>query len=419
MSENLSEVLFAEKYNVQETSTLIANSGSKKNQKLHNVTMDGEEQAGWYRLIKVMQWAWQGIDLIDCYEILAKVSASSNLRSDDGLLDTVVGFRSGNWNYEWSKQGMLYQKQGNEFADAGDKEKAQHAYYTASQYYSVASYPHLKGDESSIQAQTLAFSNYRKAFEFDEHALLREIKVPFKGKDIICYLHLPNDDDIHPVVIISGSVDALQCDLFQIFNNQLKPAGIAMLTVDMPGVGFSSAVKLEQDTSELHKVVLQHMKKVPWVDHDRVSLMGMRLGGNVANRLAFLEPKAVKAVVSIGAAVASVFDKFDNFSKLPPMTLDCFASRMQMKCSDADLLYQYCVPFSLVKQGLLGRNRIRIPLLSIGHSEDIMCNEQDLKLIAASSYEGEAHIIDKPPIFDSYLKSLQYSAEWLTKHLEE
>lgn len=419
MSENLSEVLFAEKYNVQETSTLIKNSGSKRNQKLHNVTMDGEEQAGWYRLIKVVQWAWQGIDLIDCYEILAKISASPNPRSDNELLDTVIGFRSGNWGYEWSKKGMLYQKQGNEFAEAGDKEQAQLAYYTASQYYSIASYPHLKGDENSIQAQTLAFSNYRHAFEYDQNALLKEIQVPFKGKNITCYLHLPNDDDIHPVVIVSGGVDALQCDLFQIFNNQLKPAGIAMLTVDIPGVGFSSGIKLEQNTSELHQVVLHHMKEVPWVDQDRVSLMGMRMGGNVANRLAFLEPKLVKAVVSVGAAVASVFDSYDDFSKLPPMTLDCFASRMQMTCSNADFLYQYCVPFSLVKQGLLGRHRIKIPLLSIGHSEDIMCNQQDLKLIASASYEGECHILDKPPIFESYLKSLQYSAEWLTKHLEE
>ena len=68
MPENLSEVLFSKKINIKETSTLIASSASKRNTTRDNTTMDGEEKAGWYRLMKYMQWAWQGIDIIDCYE---------------------------------------------------------------------------------------------------------------------------------------------------------------------------------------------------------------------------------------------------------------------------------------------------------------------------------------------------------------
>lgn len=419
MSNNLSEVLFAEKFNVVETSTLINNKGSKKNKKLHNSTMDGEEQVGWYRLIKMMQWIWQGLEPIDCYEVLAKISMSKNKRTDPELLDTVIGFRSGNWSYEWSKRGMFYQKQANELVKSGYKDAAKTAYYLASQYYSVASYPHLKGDESSIQAQTLAFASYRNAFRQTENALLKEIEVPFRGKKVRCFLHLPNDDIIHPVVIVSAGIDALQCDFLPLFEKQLKPAGIAMLTVDLPGVGFSSHVKLEQDSSQLHRAILHYMAEVPWIDQSRVALMGMRMGGNITNRLAYLEPVLVRAVVSIGAAVASVFDKPEKFLKLPPMTLDCFASRMQMKSSDAADLYQYCVPFSLVKQGLLGRKRIKTPSLSIGHVQDIMCNERDLKLIAAASERSDSNIIDKAPIFESYMKSLDYSGQWLSQHLSE
>lgn len=419
MSENLSEVLFSEKFNVQETSTLIANSSSKKNKKLHQNNFDGEERVGWYRLLKILQWSWQGLNIIDCYEVMAKIGASSNPRSDEELLDTVIGFRSGNWSYEWSKKAMQWQKRASEFAKEGQKKEAKNAYYLASQFYSVASYPHLKGDENSIQAQTLAFSHYRNAFEQDENALLKEVNVPFEGKNVRCYLHLPNDDIIHPVVIVSAGLDALQCDLLPLFEKQLKPAGIAMLTVDMPGVGFSSHIKLDQDTSRLHSAVLHYMSQVPWVDQARIALMGVRMGGNAVNRLAYLEPKLVRAVVSIGAAVASIFDSSENFAKLPAMTLDCLASRMQINNSNASQLYQYCVPFSLVKQGLLGRKRIQTPFLSIGHAQDVMCNENDLKLIARASYDSEAKIIDKSPIFDSYLNALDYSAEWLVQHLQE
>lgn len=419
MSKNLSEVLFSKKNNERETSTLIQNSGSKKNKKLHDETKNNGNKTGWYRLIKLMQWSWQGISIVDTYETLAEISASKNERSDPHLLDSVVGFRSGNWSYEWSKKGAVFQKKANELAELGYKEAAKKAYYTASQYYSVASYPHLKGDTNSIQAQALAFLNYRNAFKQDETGLLKEILVPYQGKNISCYLHLPNDDAIHPVVIVSPGIDGLQCDLLPLYENDLKPAGLAMLTVDMPGVGFSNHFKLDQDSSKLHQAILHHMKEVPWIDQSRVSLMGMRMGGNVVNRLAYIEPSLVKAVVSVAPAVASVFDNYDNFSKLSPMTLDCFASRMQMNNSDAEHLYQHCLPFSLTKQGLLGRKRIKIPMLGIGYVRDIMCNEQDLKLIARASFESESMVIDKSPIFASYLQSLAYSAEWLVKHLRE
>ena len=419
MSENLSEKLFTQKVNMQETSTIIANTNSKKNVKLSDNIMDGESKDGWYRLLKFMLWAWQGLDLIDCYDVLAHISVSKSPRSDDSLIDSVIGFRSGNWSYEWTKKGMSYQKQGSDYAKQGNNQLAKEAYYNASQFYSIASYPHLKTDELSIQAQLLAFKNYRESFNYNNNVILKEIKVPFKGKEVTCFLHLPHTETIHPVVIVSGGMDPLQCELLPLFEKDLAPAGIAMLTVDLPGIGYSSHIKLEQDSSNLHQAIIHYLKQVPWVDHDRIALMGMRFGGNVATRLAFLEPTSVKSVVAIGAAVGSIFDKLENFEKIPPVLLDCIASRMQFNNSNAELIYQYCAPFSLIKQGLLHRKRIETPLLSIGHKSDIMCNETDLKLIARASREGESRIIDKAPIFESYLNALSYSAQWLTRHLGE
>ena len=41
-------------------------------------------------------------------------------RSDDALLDTVIGYRRGNWAYEWSQQAMLWQRKALEF-ESGEK----------------------------------------------------------------------------------------------------------------------------------------------------------------------------------------------------------------------------------------------------------------------------------------------------------
>jgi len=419
MSENLSKALFTPKFHVPETTTLIPNSSTKKHLKIGDHLMDGEERKGWYRLLKFMHWSWQGLDLIECYDVLAHISASNNQRSDNELLDSVTGFRSGNWSYEWTQKAMLYQKQGAEFLESGDRKKAKQAYYQASQFYSVASYPHLKHDELSQQAQVLAYKNYRQSFKCNDQYQLKEINAPFQGKKVKCYLHLPHTETFLPVVILSSSLDTLQCDYLSLFENVLAPAGIAMLTVDLPGVGYSSHIKLDQNASNLLQAIIHHLDDVPWVDQARIALMGTRFGGNIVTRLAFLEPKKVKSVVCVGAAIGSVFDKLDNFKKLSPMLLDCIASRMQVNHSGAEMLFQRCVPFSLKKQGLLAKQRINTPLLSIGHQNDIMCNKSDLQLIANASREGELHLIAKPPIFDSYLKCLSESAQWLTRHLAE
>ncbi|WP_094752367.1 esterase FrsA [Psychromonas sp. CD1] len=417
MSENLSKILFAQKRHVQETSTIIANSLTKKNKKVADSSDDAEGRSGWYRLLKFLLWSWQGLEMIDCYDVLAKISASKQQRSHAEIIDTVIGYRSGNWTYEWTQKGMFYQKKAKKFALDGDDSAAQKAFYIASQFYSVASYPHLKGDELSIQAQVLAFNNYRESFKYNSKTILKEIKIPFQGKEIICYLHLPHTEHIHPLVIVSGGIDMLQCDLYPLFEKDLAPVGIAMLTVDIPGIGFSSQIKLTQDSSQLHQAIVNYMKKVPWVDQTKIALMGMRFGGNIAIRLAFLEPKAVKSVVSVGATVSSIFDDIEKFKELPPVLLDCFASRLQLNSSDITQLYPQCIPFSLIKQGLLARKRINTPFLSIGHKHDMLCDDKDLKAIARASREGETQILDKPPIFTSYLNSLSYSAQWLARHL--
>ena len=87
---------------------------------MDDVIPDGQSKDGWYRVLKFMLWAWQGISIVDCQEVLARVSVSKNARSDDSILDSVIGFRSGNWSYEWTQKGMSYQKQGNEFAKQGN-----------------------------------------------------------------------------------------------------------------------------------------------------------------------------------------------------------------------------------------------------------------------------------------------------------
>lgn len=64
-----------------------------------------------------------------------------------------------------------------------------------------------------------------------------------------------------------GGLDAMQTDYYSLYERYFAPRGVAMLTIDMPSVGFSSKWKLTQDSSLLHQHVLKALPNVPWVDH--------------------------------------------------------------------------------------------------------------------------------------------------------
>ncbi|POB66510.1 hypothetical protein CRN59_30535, partial [Vibrio vulnificus] len=97
--------------------------------------------------------------------------------------------------------------------------------------------------------------------------------------------------------------DSLQTDMWRLFRDHLAKHDIAMLTVDMPSVGYSSKYALTEDYSRLHQAVLNELFSIPYVDHHRVGLIGFRFGGNAMVRLSFLEQEKIKACVILGAPI--------------------------------------------------------------------------------------------------------------------
>jgi len=414
-TNNLSEQLFTRKRNVQETSVL-ANSRAAETPPAHAChLLDGSQMSSWYRLLRRPLWAWQGADPITVESILAKIAVNEHSRTNPRLLDTVQGYQSGNWIYEWCQPAVAEQSLAKEL-ERDDPEQAGACYRRAAHYFSIASYPHLRGDELADQAQLFGNVNYRSAVRMDGYQL-KLLSVPFRGKNIQGFLHLPHTEEPLPLLIVSGSIDSLQTDFYGLFREYLAPAGIAMFTLDMPGIGYSSQWPLVEDTSRLHQALLQHLEQVPWVDHRRVGMIGARLAGNVAARLAFIEPYRLRAVVCIGGGVNRVFTERDRFDCLPQMLFDSLASRLGIDAADHELLRAQCSNLSLHRQGLLGRGQTSVPLLSIGHRDDLICPMEDLELLANSSRNGELEVFRQETIIDIYQLALKHAVSWLRKHL--
>jgi esterase FrsA len=406
---NLSEILFKPSFKHPETSTLVLRSRSKVSAELHS-TLEGNTVSNWYRMLNPLLWAWRGVDPIEINEVLARIAVADVEHTNDKWLDTVVGYRNGNWIYEWVHQGMLWQQRALEQQDPliGGQ-----YWLNAANFYSIAGYPHLKGDELAEQAEALSNRAYEEAALLLPYQL-KELEFRIEGgSSITGFLHMPEKGEApFPTVLMCGSLDTLQTDYHRLFRDYLAPHGIAMLTIDMPSIGSSYKWKLTQDSSFLHQQVLTQLADVPWIDHQRVTAFGFRFGANVAVRLAYLEPQRLRGVACLGPVVHRLLCDSSTQKYVPDMYMDVLASRMGMANASDHVLKVELNSYSLKTQGLLGR-RCPTPMLAGYWEQDPLSPKEESQLIVSSSMDGKLIAIPRKPVYSSFHKALLQMSHWM------
>lgn len=411
MSEtNLSETLFKPRFKHPETSTLVRrfHQGAKP---LVQSALEGKNIPHWYRMINRLMWIWRGITPQEILDVQSRIVMSQAERTNDDLYDTVIGYRGGNWTYEWAKQAMSWQQKAGQEQDA--TLSGRH-WLHASNLYSIAAYPHLKGDELAEQAQALANRAYEEAAQ-RLPGTMRELEFAIPGwASITGFLHMPKKEGPFPTVLMCGGLDGLQIDYYSLYEKYFAPLGIAMLTLDMPSIGFSSKWKLTQDSSFLHQHVLKALPNIPWIDHTRVAAFGFRFGANVAVRLAYLESSRLRAVACLGPVVHGLLSDPSRQAKVPEMYLDVLASRLGMHDASDEALCVELNRYSLKTQGLLGR-RCPTPMLSGCWQNDPFSPEDDSRLITSSSSDGKLLQVPFKPVYRNFDLSLKEIAVWINQ----
>ncbi|MEX0447594.1 esterase FrsA [Xenorhabdus sp. SGI246] len=406
---NLSESLFKPQVKQRETSTLVKYVCPQVID-ASNKVFSGERRERWYRMINWLAWIWRGINPLEIQDVLSRIAVTDAERSHDHLLDTVVGYRKGNWAFEWSQQAMFWQQKA-QHAEQGSE--ASECWLKASMLYSIAAYPHLRGDELADQAVAMANKAYENAAHFSDYQLKKLKFQVEEGKTVTGLLHIPPDvQEPCPTILVCASLDSLQSDCWRLFREHFSPLGFAMLTVDMPSVGYSAKFTLTQDTCALHQQILQQLKTVPWIDHTRVGIFGFRFGANIAVRLAYLEPHLIKGVAVVSPVVHELLHDEKLQQKIPSMYKDVLASRLGVYHVDEAALRLELSCYSLKNQGLLGR-RCSVPMFSVYWKDDIFSPREDSKLIARSSMDGSLLAIPSTPVYSGFSKALHESSVWL------
>ena len=411
--KNLSEELFKVRFKHPETSSLVRRTPSQRSLSV-NSDLDGQSQVGWYRLLNPLLWAWRGVPAQETIEVLARIAASQNEHTNEQLLDTVIGYRAGNWIYEWAAQGAHWQQQATQCENIA--QSGQHWLHAAN-LYSLAGYPYLKEDSLADQAQLLANRAYQEATQ-RLPGELRELTFAIPdGSPISGFLHIPPGASApYPTVLICGNLDTLQSDHYRLFHHYLAPRGMAMLTLDVPSVGSSAKWKLTHDSSFLHQQVLRQLENIPWVDHHRVSAFGFRFGANIAVRLAYMESQRLRAVACLGPIVHNILSNTKLQDQIPAMYMDMLASRLGMNSTSDSALRIELSRFSLKLQGLLGR-RCSVPMLSGYWPDDPFSPKEESRIITDSSVRGRLLTIKPAPSMKNFDRALHEICDWMAKQL--
>ncbi|UJF18830.1 esterase FrsA [Vibrio sp. SS-MA-C1-2] len=405
-NNNLSTTLFSKHKSAKETSTLVTSFRSDNS----GLSSKGHTKH-WYRVLKRAQWIWLGIDPIEQEEILAKIANSGAERSDPDLLDTVIGYRPGNWIYEWTAAGMIYQKRA---AETDDHEEAGKLYIKASHYFCVAAYPNIKGDTLADQAALFAQKAYHKGIELLPMAV-RELNFKLHGKTATAYLHLPQEQVQRPLttIVVSGGMDMLQPEAWRLFEQYLAPRGIAMVSIDMPSIGENRSFVLQNDGSELHRALLNHLQSVPWVDSKNILGLGFRFGGNILARLAFTNPDKFKAVATISGIIDEMFTEKLLLASIPPMFIDVMASRIGRQNVQKEVMLPQLAIWSLKRQGLLSGRKTTVPIYALTAEKDPVATLKDTELLARASQKGKSQVLTSTSQYSAYDQTITLALDWL------
>ncbi|MCR5084807.1 MAG: alpha/beta hydrolase [Succinivibrionaceae bacterium] len=384
-SENLSEILFKPQRGYVETS-LISNSGAPLPTDCQLDLVGDGDLREWYRPLERLHWAWSGSNPVDIEEALSCVAAGTATRSRPGLLDTIADYGPGNWNYEFCRIAQRRALRGAAQREAGEGIKAAHEYRLASRYFAIAAYPRLRSDLLASEAMLHCLKAYRAIFACNPAlGTLREleIKIPGDGASV-GFLHLPGLEAPQPcpLVICTMAYEQSVPELFRIYDSFLRPHGIAMLALRLPGVGEAGSPDLDQESSKIIAQAVERVRALPEIDGTALLGMGFAVGATATLRAALTHPDWFQGLVVVNPMADAIFTDQKLLNSFPLVLRSSWCNRMNLDASNWETIVPQLQALSLRRQGLLSASgRSQVPTLAVALETHAALLGRDLELL--------------------------------------
>ena len=187
-----------------------------------------------------------------------------------------------------------------------DPAKANADYIRAWRLYSFGRWPipSSPGKQRSYEKAIEAFLDHARFYD----PPLEVVRIPFEGKEIIGYLHLPkNAKGPVPLVIAVNGLDSRKEDLTESFG-AILPFGIAFLAVDGPGTG-QAPIKVSETSERMLSKVIDYAQSRPEIDKNRIALHGVSWGAYWATKMAIVERGRLRGASAQSPPVDEFFQK--------------------------------------------------------------------------------------------------------------
>ena len=245
---------------------------------------------------------WRSLDEVKA-EVMrraGKINPFDSIKPDEAaaILRTIGSLDRDEWARAWCKVGLEYEARGDEKAKAGasGRELAE-TYYHGFHYCMLARYP-APTSPGKLEAYNHSLRIFRKAApHFDPPVQIVEAR--FGDKNLTGYLRVPKGIEKPPVVIYWGGVDTWKEDRMEAANRILA-AGMAFLSVDMPGTGENPLRYGDPAAPKTYSAWIDYLLTRSDVDGARIGVWGLSFGGYWAARMAYEEPVRIKAAVFHG-----------------------------------------------------------------------------------------------------------------------
>ena len=319
-------------------------------------------------------------------EIAARLPGFADFGIDgDQLVQAVreagpqMGPATPGWAVTIMRHGDAAMALGEQAEARGDGSMAERAFLLASFWYFLARFPHIINPDGAEAYRRHVQAYLRAARHFASG--LEVLKIPFEGSTLTAYLRLPpgTSQTGWPLVVIWGGIDVWKSDLeVHSQSEALLKAGIATLSVDMPGTGecpIPVSANAERVLLAAMDAVCQHES----IDEARLGCYGLSFGGHWAVKVALLRPELL-GVVNNAGPVHHTFQP--EWAQTLPMGTRMALSRVMGldPRGEPQALLARLSELSLVKQGLLPTS-LHAPLLSLNGEQDELVPIVDLEVI--------------------------------------
>lgn len=293
------------------------------------------------------------------------------------------------WVAEWTKMAVPFEQKGAELESQGKMAAADKAYAKAAMYYGVARYPVINSPAKQA-AYRKVIENYRKAIRSWDPPL-EIVEIPYEGKKIIGYLRKPKDVTRPAVVIRTGGVDEYKEN--RTLNESLA-IGVAGFEVDMPGAG-ECPIFNKPDSSNMYVAIIDYLTTRQDLDPRRIGFVGGSYGGYYGAKMAYVEPKRLKACVEYGGPIHYTWQKDwlvylrdEEKEYFWPLT-DSMIYANGVK--DFDELERTAPAMSLMEEGWLGKPNA--PMLCVNGDKDPWISPKEIPLLLSTGWPKMARIM--------------------------